>query len=71
MTHDGHTIMEFFKFGTDREEIGPFVGASYGQREIYIFLFMNYYMSVCVRKPTIYVSTRSDTSRAVQSQEMV
>ena len=28
-------------------------------------------MSLCVRKPTIRVPTRSDTNRAVQSQEMV
>ena len=28
MTHDGHTTMEIFKFGTDREDIGPFVSAS-------------------------------------------
>ena len=28
MTHDGHTIMEIFKFGTDCEDIGPFVSAS-------------------------------------------
>ena len=28
-------------------------------------------MSLCVRKPTIWVPTRSDTNRAVQSQKMV
>ena len=27
-----------------------------------------YYLSLCVRKPTIWVPTRSDTNRAVQSQ---
>ena len=29
------------------------------------------YMSLCMRKPTIWVPTRSDTNRAVQSQKMV
>ena len=29
------------------------------------------HMSLCMRKPTILVSTRSDTNRAVQSQKMV
>ena len=29
------------------------------------------YMSLCVRKPTIWVPTRSDTNQAVQSQKMV
>ena len=29
------------------------------------------YMSLCVRKPTFWVPTRSDTNRAVQSQKMV
>ena len=28
-------------------------------------------MSICVRKPTIWVPTRSDTNRAVQSQQMI
>ena len=28
MTYDGHTIMEIFKYGTEREDIGPFVSAS-------------------------------------------
>ena len=28
-------------------------------------------LSLCVRKPTIWVSTTSDTNRAVQSQKMV
>ena len=28
-------------------------------------------MSLCVRKPTIWVPTRSDTNRAVQLQKMV
>ena len=28
-------------------------------------------MSLCVRKPTIWVPTRSDTNRTVQSQKMV
>ena len=28
-------------------------------------------LSLCVRKPTIWVPTRSDTNRAVQSQKMV
>ena len=35
MIHDGHTIMEFFKFGTDREDIAPFVSASYVHRGIF------------------------------------
>ena len=29
------------------------------------------YTSLCVRKPTIWVPTRSDTNQAVQSQQMV
>ena len=29
------------------------------------------YLSLCVRKPTVWVPTRSDTNRAVQSQNMV
>ena len=30
-----------------------------------------YEMSLCTRKPTIWVPTRSDTNQAVQSQKMV
>ena len=30
-----------------------------------------YYLSLCIRKPTIWVPTRSDTNRPVQSQKMV
>ena len=30
-----------------------------------------YNMSLCMKKPTIWVPTRSDTNRAVQSQKMV
>ena len=29
------------------------------------------HLSLCVRKPTVWVPTRSDTNRAVQSQKMV
>ena len=29
-----------------------------------------FYISMCMRKPTIWVPTRSDTNRAVQSQKM-
>ena len=31
---------------------------------------VNWYMSLCMRKPTILVLTRSDTNRAVQSQKI-
>ena len=31
---------------------------------------LSYYTSMCVRKPTIRVSTRSDTNRPVQSQKL-
>ena len=34
-------------------------------------VIFNYYLSLCVRKPTIWVPTRSHTNRAVQSQKMV
>ena len=33
--------------------------------------FCRYYLSLCMRKTTILVPTRSDTDRAVQSQKMV
>ena len=34
-------------------------------------LSMLSYLSLCVRKPTIWVPTRSDTNRSVQSKKMV
>ena len=36
----------------------------------FLFLLHNCNLSLCVRKPTIWVPTRSDTNRAVQSQKM-
>ena len=38
----------------------------------FVALRFNYnYMSLCVRKPTIWIPTMSDTNRAAQSQKMV
>ena len=36
-----------------------------------VFGYLEYDMSLCVRKPTIWVPTRSDTNQAVHSQKMV
>ena len=45
------------------------------QHYMSVFLVINVYpdllMSLCMRKPTIWVLTRSDTHQAVQSQKMV
>ena len=50
-------------------------GAGGGYLKISIFETLtvegNYYFSLCVRKTTICVRTRSDTNRSVQSQKMV
>ena len=37
----------------------------------YVVGIYEYNMSLCMRKPTIWVPTRSDTNRAVQAQKMV
>ena len=38
--------------------------------DLYLLKTVELHLSLCVRKPTIWVPTRSDTNRAVQSQKM-
>ena len=47
------------------------VGILHAGRFIPRIFIGNYEMSLCVRKPTILVPTRSETNEAVQSQKMV
>ena len=49
-----------------------FVSTDFKDECIFFFsFFFLSYKSLCLRKPTIWFPTRSDTNRAVQSQKMV
>ena len=49
-----------------------FIPSTYYLEFLTQFLFSyQHYMSLCMRKPTIWVLTRSDTNRAVQPQKIV